>query len=742
MNEIESLQRTLKRAKRALQILEEEKAGFGIRVPVDLQIEFEEKQNEVASLEARLAQLQGGSANTVPDNLPRYSTVFVGRKEEIARCLDALTPDDRGWGVIIDGIGGMGKTSLALEVADLAKKQAMFDAYLFASAKTTWLSPDGVREETLALSSLDAFCREFARFLGQSEIVGISDATERRRALLDALRGRKALLIWDNLETLTAEERDQIAEFLRKLPTPNKAIITSRYRTGESAMTIRLGKLSFAEAANLMAEVGRKQPWVARELRRVGGTEQRALYDATGGNPLALDWTLGLIAQKNYSFGTALGRLRDAGKSSDLYGFLFADALQALTETDLALLSALSAFFAPATIGALADITEQSPTEVRMGLERLAMLSLVNDLEREYYALHPLTRAYARANLEGRATLTDISIPQLDPAIRRQTLRYWVNYAQRYGGSDKDAYKTFDKLEVEWPTLEGVANLLWEMSGLPEALQDREAAQMAIDLQDALRRFLDFRGYWDERIRLSEWCYQAGQALEQWRDAGWGAYNVAWVHFHRKETDRAKIWADRASAAMERGGSRRDRASTTRMQGLVARQRGDWTEAEQYTQEALTVYRELGEEQNEAMILNDLGAIAYQQQQDDRAKAFYLQALEISEQIGSREGQAYISGSLGRLALDRDRLQEARTWLDRSLTLAREVGRKDLVADAQSHLVEVLEKEKRYSEALELARKSLQIRERLRHQNLEFSRSQVARLQQRVEESGDSDGDL
>ena len=742
MNEIESLQRTLKRAKRALQILEEEKAGYGIRVPVDLQIEIEEKQNEIASLEARLALFQGGSADTVPDNLPRYSTVFVGRKEEIARCLDALTLGDRGWGVIIDGIGGMGKTSLALEVADLAKKQAMFDAYLFASAKTTWLSLDGVREETLALSSLDAFCREFARILGESEVVGISDATERRRALLDALRGRKALLIWDNLETLTAEERNQIAEFLRKLPTPNKAIVTSRYRTGESAVTIRLGKLSFAEAANLIAEVGRKQPRVAQELRQVGATEQRALYDATGGNPLALSWTLGLIAQKSYSFGTALGRLRDAGKSSDLYGFLFADALQELMGTDLALLSALSAFLTPATIAALADITKQSLTEVSMGLERLVMLSLVNDWEGERYRLHPLTRAYVRANLEGRATVTDISTPQLDPAIRRQTLRYWVDYAQRYGGEDNDAYKSFDKLEAEWPTLEGVANLLWEMSGLPGSLQDREAAQMAIDLQDALRNFLDFRGYWDESIRLSEWRYQAGQALKQWRDKGWGAYDVALIHCNRSETDLAKIWADRASAAMERGGSRRDRAIATRMQGLVAEQRRDWTEAEQCYQETLTVFRELGEEQNEAIALNWLGAIARQQKQYDRAETYYQQGLKISEKIGYRNSQAYIFGNLGQLALDRAHPQEARTWFEQALVLAREVGRQDLVAYTQYGLAEVLDTEKRYSEALELARQAFQIQERLRHQNLEYSREQVARLQQRVEESEDIDRDL
>jgi hypothetical protein len=99
MDNQEALQRTLNRARRALQILEEEKASYGIRVPVDLQIELEEKQKEVTSLEVRLSQLQGKRPESLPDNLPRYNHVFVGRKQEIARCLEALSPEERGWGV-------------------------------------------------------------------------------------------------------------------------------------------------------------------------------------------------------------------------------------------------------------------------------------------------------------------------------------------------------------------------------------------------------------------------------------------------------------------------------------------------------------------------------------------------------------------------------------------------------------------------------------------------------------------
>ncbi|MEH2080362.1 MAG: toll/interleukin-1 receptor domain-containing protein [Nostoc sp.] len=75
MDDREALQRTLNRARRTLQILEEQKAGFGIRVPVDLQIELEEKEKEVASLEARLSHLQNSIGKV--ESKSKQKEVFI-----------------------------------------------------------------------------------------------------------------------------------------------------------------------------------------------------------------------------------------------------------------------------------------------------------------------------------------------------------------------------------------------------------------------------------------------------------------------------------------------------------------------------------------------------------------------------------------------------------------------------------------------------------------------------------------
>ena len=56
------------------------------------------------------------------------------------------------------------------------------------------------------------------------------------------------------------------------------------------------------------------------------------------------------------------------------------------------------------------------------------------------------------------------------------------------------------------------------------------------------------------------------------------------------------------------------------------------------------------------------------------------------------------------------------------------MGRQDQVAFAQSGLAQVLEAEGRYAEALSLAQSALEIRERLRDRDLDWTRGLVERL--------------
>ena len=74
--------------------------------------------------------------------------------------------------------------------------------------------------------------------------------------------------------------------------------------------------------------------------------------------------------------------------------------------------------------------------------------------------------------------------------------------------------------------------------------------------------------------------------------------------------------------------------------GLVARSLGDYAEAETYHEQALALYRQLGNRQGEADQLNNLGNVALAQGDYERAKAYYEQALSDHAKLGRPIGRS------------------------------------------------------------------------------------------------------
>jgi hypothetical protein len=174
--------------------------GFERRVRADLTKLLLEYGKDVLNKEPPQSVVEY-AAPKIPDTLPRRAP-FFGRKDEIAQALRALSPEDRGWGLVIDGIGGIGKTALAVEAAYRCKERGLFDAFIFVSAKQKRLEPSGIKAEVRAATTLDEFVNETARALGQPGIAKLTD-DDKRRALLDTLRTTRALLIYDGLDALT-----------------------------------------------------------------------------------------------------------------------------------------------------------------------------------------------------------------------------------------------------------------------------------------------------------------------------------------------------------------------------------------------------------------------------------------------------------------------------------------------------------------------------------------------------------
>jgi len=173
-------------------------------------------QVEHPALEREFPPLR--SLDAFPSNLPIQTTGFVGRERDVEELVAAVT-DARV--VTLTGVGGVGKTRLALQAA----------AELLPSFR------DGVWFVELAgVTSGDAVQDAVAAGLGftAAPIAGAS-------GLQESLRAKELLLVLDNCEHLLAAAADLVEQIVRNAPGVH-VLVTSREGLGVSGEHLRAVK--------------------------------------------------------------------------------------------------------------------------------------------------------------------------------------------------------------------------------------------------------------------------------------------------------------------------------------------------------------------------------------------------------------------------------------------------------------------------------------------------------------------
>ncbi|MBE0681226.1 MAG: hypothetical protein IH589_04870 [Anaerolineales bacterium] len=424
-----------------------------------------------------------------PNSLPRRQA-FFGRYKEMDIVMRALNPDDRTWGVLVDGIGGIGKSAIAIEAAYRAKESGLFEAFVFVTAKQDILDPNGVRKLNPSVYTLDEFLNESARALGEHGIVKLP-LPEKRRGLIEILRSTRTLIVYDNLETLSKEEQEGIADFLREIPQGCKAIITSRRRGGEGGLWLRVERLDWEAARDIIENEMARDEALANKLSRYI-VRWRNLYDETNGSPLALMHILGLMRiRAALTFDDALNMLRQ-NQDTDLLKFIFQEAKKELTENDKLALSALSFFNPSATFDAWIKVADLSKTSLETTIDRLSTLSLVDILAgEERYTFHPLTRAFVRDDF-----LSD-SIFAQKTGLR--FAQYWTEYAKRYCSGDE---KNDSAILLEGANLDEAAKWLMDFSEWCDLNEKVAEGKKLQSLASAIWDQLSLIDYWKRSITI------------------------------------------------------------------------------------------------------------------------------------------------------------------------------------------------------------------------------------------------
>lgn len=587
----------------------------------------------------------------VMHNLPQPDyEQFVGREQELAEVHRLLSPQVRHFLITIDGIGGMGKSALALEAAhyylrnyDQLPAEERFDAIVWATAKRTVLTTDGIVNRRQPLRTLDDLFSAIAIAL-QREDITRARPEDQDQVVRRALTRQRTLLIVDNLETVDDE---QLLLFLRELPDPTKAIVTTRKRI-DVAYAVRLTGMPWQDARRLiLQECDRKQ------IALIDADALR-LYERTGGVPLALVWTISLIG-RGRSIDAVLARLGE--HTDDIAQFCFEGSVEHIRDKPAhKVLMALAVFAADASRDALGRVADLRPLDRDEGLSDLEQLSLVNKRGNRFAYL-PLTKAFAEDDLK--------RYPEFAMSARNRWLAYLLERCQDIGTDYYWRYSSFAFFED--------SDELFAAIELSFRQSTTDNAPKIFTLTQAACEVLEYQGDWN---RLVELCSQSLQLARSVR---------SYPHIAR----------------------------FLNLLGWILYQRGLLDEAEEAYLESFNCSRDVGSIEGQAVALQHLSGVQRKLRNYAAAKELCDQSWNLAQQTNDGDLKAFILTQYGKLARDMGQWQlawqdfaEVRDYFE---TRASETPRDEVLARGNwGHLSIVALHLGRPQEAKDLALRSLQ----------------------------------
>ena len=263
------------------------------------------------------------------DQLP-VTTNWSGRGH-IDHLSEVLLAPAAPWHVSVEGIGGIGKTAIAYQLARrLVVEKAAFSGFAWVSAQQQAFHPGGFIQsmDVPALTVADLVELLVLQLL-PAGVLPVSFSTEQASNILAARWLRPP--VWWCWTTWNSADVAALLPTLRRLASPTKFLLTSRQslQRESDVYCYPLPGLAEADALELVRNEAR-----LRNLSQVMAADDGALrpiFETVGGNPLALKLVVGQLFLWTGSGAGQSARARGR-KADDLYRYIFLDAWRKLDE--------------------------------------------------------------------------------------------------------------------------------------------------------------------------------------------------------------------------------------------------------------------------------------------------------------------------------------------------------------------------------------------------------------------------
>ncbi len=611
-------------------------------------------------------------------NLPVQLTSFIGREREIA-AVKGLLRNTRL--LSLTGVGGAGKTRLALQVAE-----DVLEDY----REGVWFS------ELESLADPELVPHSVASALGVREEPGRGIV----ETLLDRLRPRHCLVILDNCEHVLRSCAELADELLRGCPDL-KILATSREGLGiagetthhvlsltipEAGDELTPGEMSGYEAVRLFVDRAQAHE-PGFEVAESNAAAIAQICRRLDGIPLAIELAAARVRamppqqiadRLDDCFRLLTGGSRTALPRQQTLEALIDWSYDLLDERERTMLRRLSVFVGGWALEAAEAVCSGGAIDEPDVLDLLT--SLVSKSVALYqttdhgarYRLLEMIRQYARERLvdSGEAT-----------AVRDRHRGFFLQWAEestdRLSGPEQAEW--LERLDAEHDNLR--AALEW-------CQRDQGGVRAELRLARALSRF------WCTRGHLSEGRQRMAAALARASGEGpsvraGGLVSAAWLAKHHGDYSAAQALFEEALTVRRDSDHTRGTAGCLDGLGQVAFAQGDYSAARTLFEESLALCRELGDKGAIAAGLQSLGLVACLQGDSAGAEASLGESLSIWRDLGNERRVAQCLSDLGLVAFRRGHSPEAQTLQQESLAIRRDLGHTEGMAENLERLAQI-----------------------------------------------------
>jgi tetratricopeptide (TPR) repeat protein len=677
--------------------------------------------------------IASGTAFPSLHQLPSPPADFTGREEELNALRSTLAQGGAGAIFGLHGMGGIGKTALALELAD-ELTPLYRDAQLYLDLKG--VGPQPLTAAQAMSHVIRSFQPEARLPESEAELAGLYRSV---------LHGKRTLLLMDN-----AASRGQVEPLLP--PKGSLLLVTSRFHFTLPGLVERdLDELPAEDARKLLLKIA---PRIEKEADTIACL--------CGGLPLALRLTGSALAERPDLSPSDYARRRE-----ERFGPVQASlrlSYELLNEEQRRYWRLLAVFPSTFEIRAAAAVWELEVDPALDVLGELVRSSLVEWRKKtKRYRLHDLARDFATRRLGEEERVAG---QRLHAEYFLALLRTADDLYLQGGETLGQALRLFDD---EWSNLQ--AGFAWASD---RSREDETAARICCAYPNAAAYLFELRQHPKERIGWRELSLAVAKKLKdraaelfhlgslgnayvelgeyRWaikyyeehlaisRETGnRGAEgqtlgNMGLAYVALGEPHRGIELCEQGLAIACEIGDRRGEGSALGYLGNAYAALGELRRAIELYERRLAIAREIGDRRGEGSALGNLGN-AYAALGDPRcAIEYYEQQLTIAHGIGDRRGEGQTLNNLGNAYAALGETRRAIEYYEQRLAIAREIGDRRGEANASWNLGLAIEKEGDLARAADLMQVLVDYEREIGHPDAEEHAADVAALRARIAE--------